>query len=455
MDTYAKAKEKKMGMKSQWLTVGLVILLVMITLPVFSGGRQERTEEVVLRYWAAPLGTEEQVNRVWGEITADFYNETGIRVEFEMVPWPDIQTRLLTAMTAGGGPDVSGMGNNMSIGFSAAGGMLPLTPARLEKIGGWDRFIDADFIVGEDNKDPVSIPLTIVNGLLYYNTEMFEEVGVTELPARWDEFIEIAKAITADTTGDGNINRWGYGVYGQPTQSWKLYLPLMFQRGFELVSPDGRLQFNSEGGVDALEFLTELISVHRVSPPVAAEWNQNDMVNAFANGEIAMMIADSDFMARLDQTAIAGSYRVGPLPYIWPGRTDVFPDGFPATGHVGGTNIGILNTTRYEEESLQFLEFVSRQEVSAKINDSFTSLPPVRGAFRPEDLDQNRADALNVAENHLTPMPRVPYFQPSLGIATQAIRDAFVLASQGPVPRQEIQALLDRAVNEAHGSFLD
>ena len=431
-----------------------IAFLAVAAFTAYGGGGAESEEQVTLNYWAAPLATESQVNEVWTELVDVFAEETGVAVEFEMVPWADLQTRLLTAMTAGGGPDVSGMGNNMSIGFSAAGGMMSLTPARLEQIGGWDRFLEADFIVGEANKDPVSIPLTIVNGLLFYNTEMFAEVGATEIPARWDEFIDLAQGITADTDGDGTTDRWGYGLYGRPIQSWKVFLPLMFQRGVDFLDDDGRLRHNSEEGVDALEFLTRFVSEYQISPPVAAEWNQDDMVNAFANGVVASMIADSGFMVRLDESQVAESYGVAPLPYIWPGRQDVYPDGHPATGHVGGTNIGILRSTEYEDEALSFLEFVSRRDINGRINQAFSSLPPVKNAFGPEDLTPILTDALAVAENHLTPMPRVPYFQPSLNIAAQAIQSALTLASEGPVARSELQALLDRAVAEANASFV-
>lgn len=444
-------------MKQSFFRVFILITFCLISAasPLFSGGSEDASEEIVLNYWASPLGTESQVNRIWSVIVEDFYAETGVKIEFEMVPWADLQTRLLTSMTAGGGPDISGMGNNMSIGFSAAGGLLPLTEERLEKIGGWDRFLEADFIVGEDNKDPVSIPLTIVNGLLYYNTEMFGEAGAESLPNTWDEFIEISQKVTKDTDGDGTIDQWGYGLFGRPIQSWKVFLPLMFQRGVDFLDDDGRIQINSEKGVDALLFLTQLISDYKISPTVAAEWNQDDMVNAFANGEIASMIADSGFMAMLDNSDVAGSYAVGPVPYIWPGRDDIFQNGHPASGHVGGTNIGILKSTRHEEEALQFLEYVSRPDVNALINIEFSSLPPVKSAFSPEDLTPLLREALNVAENHLTPMPRVPYFQPSLNIASQAIQTALSMSSKGPVSRAVLKDLLDKAADEANASFLD
>jgi multiple sugar transport system substrate-binding protein len=426
------------------------VIMGCILFPLMAGAK-----DVTLTYWAAPLGTEEMVNETWTDITQKFEEETGIKVEFEMVPWRDLATRLITAMTGGGGPDVTGMGNNMSIGFSATGGMLSLTPERMEKIGGRDKFYDRPFMVtGEQGIDSVSVPLTVVNNVMFYNKELFAEVGATQMPTKWEEFIEIGQKITKDTDGDGKPDRWGYGLIGKPIQCWKPFLVLAFQRGVEFLDDDGKLVYNSEAGVDAMRFLSEFISTYKITPPVAAEWDYDDTVTAFYQGEVAAIIGNSDTIALLNRTDIKGKFGVAPVPYIWPGKDDLFEGGSPASSHVGGTNIGILGTTEHEEEALKFVEFVTRPGINRMICEAFQSISPIKGAYKEGELNELQEASANIAQNHCTPMPLVPYFQPSLNITASAIQAVLAKAGEGPVPDEFIREQLDAALEEANTSLV-
>ena len=49
-----------------------------------------------------------------------------IKVDMEIVPWADQQQRLVSALSAGGLPDVSMLGNNVVAQFVAAGSLTPV-----------------------------------------------------------------------------------------------------------------------------------------------------------------------------------------------------------------------------------------------------------------------------------------------------------------------------------------
>src|SRR5258708_39135569 len=49
-----------------------------------------------------------------------------IKVDMEIVPWADQQQRLVSALSAGGLPDVAMLGNNVDAQFVAAGSHAPL-----------------------------------------------------------------------------------------------------------------------------------------------------------------------------------------------------------------------------------------------------------------------------------------------------------------------------------------
>jgi multiple sugar transport system substrate-binding protein len=51
--------------------------------------------------------------------------KTGIDVKMEVIGWPDLQTRIQTAVTSGQGPDVVNIGNTWAVSLQATGAFLP------------------------------------------------------------------------------------------------------------------------------------------------------------------------------------------------------------------------------------------------------------------------------------------------------------------------------------------
>lgn len=60
--------------------------------------------------------------------------------------------------------------------------------------------------------------------VLLCDWELFKEIGVSEPPRDWNEFINVARRLTKDTDGDGKIDQWG--VRFQTRQWMMTYLPI-------------------------------------------------------------------------------------------------------------------------------------------------------------------------------------------------------------------------------------
>ena len=44
---------------------------------------------------------------------------------------------------------------------------------------------------------------------MFYRTDLFEKAGLKP-PTTVEEFVRVAKSLTADTNGDGKIDQWGF-----------------------------------------------------------------------------------------------------------------------------------------------------------------------------------------------------------------------------------------------------
>lgn len=416
----------------------ICVLFVSIAIVFAQGGSETKKEDVTLKFWAAPLSNTEYTISTWNSILSDFTNETGIKVEIEVIPWGDVTKKATTAITSGDGPDILSCGNNMSVQLAPTGAFLSLNKERMSKVADWDSYYDA--VIGLQGEDPVTIPLNVGSTVMVYNIEMFASVGMNAIPADWDSFIAACQKIT-----NGDV--YGLGMFGKPTQSFKTFYNRFVQNGGELLDKDGKPGFNSPEGVATLQFIGDMIAKYKITPGVAAEWTQDEMVNAFINGKIASCTVDNETLTTLNNSSIAGKYGICELPYILPGKTT----GIRCTGHVGGTNVGIFGGTKYEEECLKFLEYISRPEVNKKISEAFNVIASVKAVYEGQDLSAQTAAVVNVMNNACVAMPMVPYFLPSVNDAALAVQNVMFAAATGKLTedfiREELENLDAKVIN--------
>lgn len=404
----------------------------------FAQGGGETSDEVVLEYWASPLSNTEFTTSTWNEIIKGFTEETGIKVNVEVIPWNDMAKKATTAVTSGDGPDLMGCGNNMSVQLAPTGALLPLTPERMAKVCDWDVFYDA--VIGLEGEYPVTIPLNVGSTVMVYNIEAFESIGMTEIPNDWESFIAAAQKLTKDIDGDGVIDTYGFGMFGKPTQSFKMFFNRFVQHGGQLLDENGVPGFKSEAGAATLRFIGDMIATYKISPGVCAEWTQDEMVNAFINGIVASCTVDNETITTLNNSSMAGKFGICELPYILPGKTD----GIRCTGHTGGSNIGIFSTTEHEEECLKFLEYVSRPEINRKIAESFNVIASVKSVYEGRELDPQTLAQVNVMNNATVTMPMVPYFLPSINDASSAVQNVMFAAATGTLTDDLINSELEK-----------
>jgi multiple sugar transport system substrate-binding protein len=149
---------------------------------------------------------------------------------------------------------------------------------------------------------------------VYYNKDLFEREGLPDLQElvengewTWSRFLEIAKAATRDTDGDGTIDQWGFG------QPWAID-PWILSNGARYTKNiDGRRVFTAgdPDAIEALNFIKEL---------GAAGVSTGDAeLYQFAAGKVAM---NTGQLWRLTTMGTMNdAYGIVPLP-MGPSATD-------------------------------------------------------------------------------------------------------------------------------------
>ena len=140
----------------------------------------------------------------WNQAIAPFEKANpDIKVDMEIVPWSEQQQRLVTALTTGGLPDVSMLGNNVVAQFQAAGSLAPLddyfaaydearhqSPTTSGRATRATTYLDGHWWAS---------PVAVETRALYYRKDLFKEAGLDpdKPPQTWEELAAAPQAIKA------------------------------------------------------------------------------------------------------------------------------------------------------------------------------------------------------------------------------------------------------------------
>jgi multiple sugar transport system substrate-binding protein len=288
------------------------------------------------------------------------------------IEYPDIQVELLpveganwgeylsgTATTIAGGaePDVmwvatEGVRLLVSLGLALQlDDLIEQDKAELE-----DFLADVEPVMLEafkvDGKQYL-LPYSWNNMVIYYNTKSFEEAGLEPPSATWtrDDFLKTAQALTVDEDNDGTPDKYGFAWSNDGL--FLSAMPWVFANGSNILNADyTQSQVTDPAVLDALQFMQDMIYVHKVAPAPSAG---SDIFNLFQAGRIAMFGA-----GRWPLTSFIPAGFTDFDIQLWPGnpaqKTEFGIDGFP-----------ILKTGTNQAGAWEFVKFMTRASTQERL----------------------------------------------------------------------------------------
>lgn len=195
----------------------------------------EPAEEIggTIEVWSE-LTQEERANKL--QELADEYmaSHPGTTVNITVMPWSGALDKMVSAIMAGNAPDIMVIGTGYPQTLAGTGGLLELTDL-VEEIGGKDGFISTSLSVQGAAEDGglYSIPLYITPYVAYYRQSWLDEAGITQLPATWEEYYEMCKAVT-----DPSRDRYGFALPLGDLHGWKTIWSFLQGNGVDLINVD-------------------------------------------------------------------------------------------------------------------------------------------------------------------------------------------------------------------------
>jgi ABC-type glycerol-3-phosphate transport system substrate-binding protein len=319
---------------------------------------KEPTSPVTIRF-AGHVGREPH----WQRMTKEFEKlHPNINVEFETIPFENVEQKLTTEIAGGTAPDVAFLDAGVLGNFATRGALVNLEGylAGSKTIKG-DDYVDAFRRMTLVDGDMYGLPYNGESTGLFYRTDLFQQAGIDGPPTTWEEFEETAAALT-----DPENRKYGTIVFA--TEAMYYWQPWLFQAGGGLLGDDNKeILFDDEPAKRAAEFY---VGLTEYSPPDFLASNSYDGRTAFANGQVAMYVAGAWFAGVLDQEfpKIKGRWATAPLP----------EDEKCATT-IAGDNLAILESSENKDAAWMFIEYVSQPENVANWTyraEGSTLLPP-------------------------------------------------------------------------------
>lgn len=205
----------------------------------------------------------------------------GVKLNLEVVSWNDVYSVVDTRIASGQAPDILNI--DVFANYAEEGLLMPVSdycPEELYK-DFFPSFIDQSIM----NDTVWAVPDLASARALYYNVDMFEEMGI-EVPTTWAELEEASETIL-DFYG-GDVYPWGIDMTTDEGQAAFAYYTWGNNGGF--VDENNEWAVNSDANVEAIQYAVDLVKNGYTNPNPETQ-TRYDLQDMFAAGKLAMCIA--------------------------------------------------------------------------------------------------------------------------------------------------------------------
>lgn len=315
----------------------------------------------------------------FNQLIASFEAENpGVKVRWTDVPWADMQSKILTAVSANTAPDVVNLNPDFAAQLAGRNAWMPLddrlTPDQqgqyLPKI--WD----ANKVDGQS----FGIPWYLATSITVSNTDLLEAAGVTAPPATFEELAAIAKQVK-DATG-----KYAFFVTFVPEDSAEV-LQSMVQMGVELVDAEGNAAFNTPAGKAAFQYWVDLYQQELLPQEVLTQGHRRG-IELYQSGETALLSTGPQFLNTIATNAPSIAAVSSASPQV--------------TGETGKKNVAVMNlviprNSDQPDAALNFALYVTNPENQLEFAKQANVLPSTTASLE-DSYFTTSADETNPAE---------------------------------------------------------
>ena len=244
------------------------------------------------------------------DISADLQAASGVSVNWETVPWPEMQERVLR--------ELSLSNSGVSLMYIISEWMSPQVKSQLMPL---NDFMDAEPIenfegipagmlgyTSDDEGNIYGIPVRAYGPVLFYNTEILAQHGYDSAPQTFEELFAMVQAVAGRRDDGARV----YGIRFEPGTviDWaRAY-------GGDSITPDFEIAFTEEPMIRALNEGRALYEMGAI-PQDFMNMVADDWLTLEQNGQVAFSMRGPTYFNTLNNpetSSVAGKIGVATVP---------------------------------------------------------------------------------------------------------------------------------------------
>ncbi|MFT2815314.1 sugar ABC transporter substrate-binding protein [Leifsonia sp. A12D58] len=334
-------------MKKRYLPVAILATAALGLSACSSGSTDESGTDATgktLNVWIMQ-GTNTESDDFFDRVGDAFTEETGAKLNVEMVQWADAHDRFVTAIAGGTTPDVAETGTTWTAEFAEAGALAPIddyvTDAGLD-----GKLVEGLVASGTLDDTLYGMPWYAGVRSVIYRTDIFEAAGIA-VPTTWAQFQDAVVALKAS-----NPDVIPFPVAGDAEY---LTYPWVWGAGGEVATKSGDTWtsgLDSAKSQAGIQFYTDLALKYGSSTAGATTWKETDILDNFAQGKVGMAIMGSWTPATIlaknpDLAGKIGSFAI-------PGQKDGI-----SPSMLGGSHLSMFESSKNKDLAWEFMDLMT------------------------------------------------------------------------------------------------
>lgn len=283
------------------------------------------------------------------------------------------------------------------------------------------------------------LPLSLETLVLFYNKEILNQSGISQLPATWADFQEaVVKMVRYDS--EGKISRAGaaLGSGANVSRAFDILSTLIMQNGAVMTNANGQAIFFTSRdktynpGLEAVKFYTDFAS------PAKNVYTWNDQManslDSFIAGKTAFAFGYNYNLPIIRSRAPQLKFGIAPIPQVNPGAPINYASYWVET---------VSKKSKYSEEAWDFIIFATTKSDMAKKFLDQTKRPTALKSLINSQLED---DDLHVAATQI--LTGANWYRGRDALAAEEAVNQMIDQVINAATEKEIKKILENAIKK-------
>lgn len=340
---------------ASWAAAGIVLAIAGC-----GGSAPEQSGKQEVEFWTMQL--QPKFTDYFDQLIAEFEAANPeVDVVWVDVPWSDMQSKILTAVSAGTAPDVVNLNPDFASQLASRNAWLSLD----DQLSAEEQavYLPKIWQATTLNGDSFGFPWYLTTRVTLFNTELLEQADISEPPATYEELAAAAKQIKEKT------GKYAFFISFVPEDAADV-LQSFIQMGVSLVDADGNAAFNTPEGKAVFQYWTDLYQQELLPREVLTQGHRR-AIELYQAGETAFLSSGAEALANIANNApdIAAATQAAPQ----------------ITGKTGKKNVAAMNllvprSTDVPEAAVKFALYVTNNDNQVSFAQAANVLPSTAAA---------------------------------------------------------------------------